>query len=187
VALFYHSSRQNCIDLFLLDLNIASFVPRIFFVNSRLTSWKIRKNTFLLSLWVIITRGTQTEILTEWKVKCMLLLHIARSLEALYNSWLRPEEILGYNLLVPFWPSDLFLSFCDKSPTLPVSPYLALKLWISSPGGGLTLESVSENVKIPTHNYYLSSTRFATKRLPVFLLNFPFITDFKTQIEFMDQ
>ena len=169
-------------------LNVASSVPRIFFANSRLTSWKIRKNTFLLSVWVITTRSTHTEILTEWKVKCTLLLHIARSLEALYNSWLGLEEILGYNSLVPFWPSNPCLSFRDKSTTLPVSPYLALKLLITSPGGDLTLQNFSENVKFPTYNSYLPSTRLATtKKLPVLLLNFPFISDFKTQIKFTDQ
>lgn len=144
-------------------MNVTSSVPRIFFVNSGLTSWKIRKGTFLLSLWVIINRSTQPEIPEECKVKCMLLRHITWCLEARYNSWIGLEEILGYNSLVPFWPSDICFSFCDKSATLPVSPYLALKLWISSPGGGLTLQNFLENVKFPTHNSYISSTRFATK------------------------
>jgi hypothetical protein len=50
------------------------------------------------------------------------------------------------------------------SATLLVSPYLALKFWISSPGDGLTPQSSSENVKFPTHNSYLSSTKFAKKK-----------------------
>jgi hypothetical protein len=49
------------------------------------------------------------------------------------------------------------------SATLLVSPYLALKFWISSPGGGLTLQNFSKNIKYPSHHSYLSSTRFAKK------------------------
>jgi hypothetical protein len=92
----------------------------------------------------------------------MLLRHTARSLEALLIYLLELKLRLFYNSLVPFWPSD-FVVHSVMPATLLVSPYLALKFWISSPGGDLTLQTSSENVKFPTHNSYLSSTRFAKK------------------------
>jgi hypothetical protein len=152
VALFYHSSRQNCIDLLFNSFECCFIVRRNVFVNSRLTTRKIRKRSFLQSLWVIITRSTQQMIPTECKVKCMLLRDIARPFEVLFNYLLGLKKSLRYNSLFTFWPSDLWLSFRNKSAKLPVSPYLALKLWIVSPGDGFALWNFSENVNFPTQN-----------------------------------
>jgi hypothetical protein len=91
----------------------------------------------------------------------MLLRHIARSLEVLYKSWLGLEEILGYNSLVPFWPTDLCLSFIESLQ------YFRLRRILNRSCGFPLLVVVwhfLENTKLPTYNSYLSSARFATKK-----------------------